>query len=434
MADKKRRTGFRTLREGIITIALVLLCFLVLMNVLNLLFPTGTGLNLLIGRAPEETATGRAAESESHLQHGDRQGTFGEDYGWAAVLENSHHRVKSKRGSDIAWEPARAGMRLYDQDAIQTLEKSSALIRFDAENVIDLDENSLIVIRRMEKDLLFKEKRSYMVMVDGVLRGRLNAADENGVYLEVALPNATTRLQAQPNGGEAVEFRIDVAQDEGSAVTIFSGEAEVEANGEAVWLGANQMTRIAGDEAPSAPLALPRAARLTAPAHDTLFAYRSLPPRVRLDWQAVPGIEGYRLLLARDRRFRDIVLEEKLDQPGFVHGNLTPGTYYWKVSSLADQVEGSFSEVRRFRLAQDQEPPHLELALPEQVDKPDLEIAGQTEPDAQLYISGESVTLGSAGGFRHPVTLEPGLNIVVVEAVDAAGNVTYRSQLIQGKF
>ena len=45
-----------------------------------------------------------------------------EDYGWAAVLENSHHRVKSKRGSDIAWEPARAGMRLYDQDAIQTLE------------------------------------------------------------------------------------------------------------------------------------------------------------------------------------------------------------------------------------------------------------------------------------------------------------------------
>ena len=65
----------------------------------------------------------------------------------------------------------------------------------------------MLVVLRMEKDLLFKEKRSYMVMVDGVLRGRLNAADENGVYLEVALPNATTRLQAQPNGGEAVEFR-----------------------------------------------------------------------------------------------------------------------------------------------------------------------------------------------------------------------------------
>jgi len=434
MADKKRFSGFRTVREGVITIALVLLCFLVLMSVLNLLFPTGTGLNLLIGRGQEGEDALPGEGSDLQLQRGAQAGRFSEDFSWAAVLEKSSHRVKSKRGNDIAWKPAQVGMRLYDQDAVQTLEKSTALIRFDAENVIDLDENSLIVIRRMEKDLLFKEKRSYMVMVDGVLRGRLNAADENGVYLEVALPNATTRLQAQPDGGEAVEFRIDVAQDEGSAVTIFSGEAEVEANGEAVWLGANQMTRIDGDAAPSAPVALPRAARLTAPDRDTLFAYRSLPPRVRLDWEAVPGIEGYRLLLARDRSFRDLVLEEHLQRPGFVHGNLTPGTYFWKVSSLAGQVEGAFSETRRFRLLQDQSPPELELTLPEQADHPQLEIAGRTEPDAQLFIAGQPVRLGTAGGFRHALALEPGINVIVVEAVDAAGNVTYRSQLIQGKF
>jgi len=434
MADRKPRTGFRTLREGIIAIALVLFCFLILMTVLNMLFPTGTGLNLLLGEQDEKNRPGGPSSREMLFQRGEDTVSFEGDYSWAAVLEKTDHRVKSKRGDAIAWQPARIGMRLYDQDAVQTLEKASALIRFDQSNVIDLEENSLIVIRRMERDLLFKEKRSYMVMVDGTLRGRLNAADENGVYLEVALPNATTRLQAQPESGESVEFRIDVGQDSGSLVTIFSGEATVEANGESVLLGRNQATHIEGSQAPSTPIDLPNPVTLQSPDNGKLFSYRSLPPRVSMTWQPPGGGDRYRLLLARDPEFSSMVLEEVVTRPRFVHGNLTPGRYWWKVSALQERVEGPFSPARSFRLNRDQEPPPLELQLPEVAETPLLQLEGITEPGARLFVSGEPISIGTEGGFRHPLQLQPGMNVVVVEAVDAAGNVTYRSQLIQGKF
>lgn len=434
MTDKRTRRGLRSIREGVITIVLVLVCFLVLMSILNALFPTGTGINLLLGRQPEPGESRSGNTRSLQMQRGDESAQFATGYGWAATLDKTAHRVKSKRGNDIAWQAARKGMRLYDEDAIQTLDKSTALIRFDEQNAIDLGENSLIVIRRMEQDLLFREKRSYMVMVDGTLRGTLNASDDNGVYLEVTLPNAVTRLQAQAGGGETVDFRIDVQQDQGSAVTIFSGHAEVEAQGEAVLLEANQMTRIDGQSSPSDPLTLPPAARLIHPTPQQHFSYRSLPPRIKLQWQAPTGIARYHLLLARDRDFSQLLVDERLTQTSFTHGNLTPGDYFWKVSSFSGQVEGPFGEVRHFTLRQDQQPPRLELSLPDAATQSRLQLTGHTEPDARLYISGESVVLGSDGTFRHALALEPGINVVVVEAVDAAGNVTYRSQLIQGKF
>jgi len=433
MANKKSSSGFRTIREGIITIVLVLVCFLALISLLNLLFPTGTGLNLLLGNAPKEAP--QHQEGRNLMLHRDgASDPLPADYGWAATLERTVQQVKSKRGQEIAWQQARKGMRLYDEDSLQTLDKASALIRFDAENSIDLGENSLIVIRRMERDPLFREKRSYMVMVDGVLRGRLNASDDNGVFVEVTLPNAVTRLQAEPDGGEAVEFRIDVQGDESSSVTIYSGSAEVEANGEAVQLVANQLTRIAGESTPSAPVSLPKPPTLVTPKPRQRFSYRSLPPRIKLSWNPRTGGNGYHLQLARDTQFTELLVDEQLTQTSFVHGNLTPGNYFWRISSCADAVEGPFSSTGRFTLEQDQQPPQLELALPDEAKSSELQLTGRTEPDARLYISGQPITLTGDGGFRHAVTLEQGINVLVVEAVDAAGNVTYRSQLIRATF
>ena len=38
------------------------------------------------------------------------------------------------------------------------------------------------------------------------------------------------------------------------------------------------------------------------------------------------------------------------------------------------------------------------------------------------------------GEFEHVLALQPGINIVVVEAVDRAGNVTYESRLIRATY
>ena len=154
-----------------------------------------------------------------------------------------------------------------------------------------------------------------------------------------------------------------------------------------------------------------------------------------MDWQPQSGGRKYHLLLASDIDFTRVLVDKVMTNDEFVHGNLREGEYYWKVSSINSAGEGAFSPVRRFTLKQDQLPPALVVSFPpEAVQEPEIEISGKSEADAAVYISGEMVAAGPDGSFTHILKVEPGINIVVVEAIDRAGNVSYQSRLINGKY
>ncbi len=57
-----------------------------------------------------------------------------------------------------------------------------------------------------------------------------------------------------------------------------------------------------------------------------------------------------------------------------------------------------------------------------------------SHPGSELYIENESIPLDPSGAFEYVLKLERGLNMVVVEAVDAAGNSTYRSQYVRARY
>ena len=436
MQKKSEHKIFRQLLEGVVTIGLVLLFFFIIMSALNLFFPSGSGFSLFMDK--EEIAQVHTPFKREHdlmlLREGrtDEIDSAGE---WAARLTSIRNDVKSKRASDIAWRDAETGMKLYSLDAVQTLDQSTVLIHFDDQNEIDLGENSLIVIRRMEQDLIFKEKRSYMVVVDGELHGRIGGDDDEGVFLEVTTPNAVTRLQNTAESKVPLEFRINVEEDSSSTITLYSGTAEIEAQGETVILEHDQMTRVVGNAPPSAPVDVPKPVKLKSPANASLFAYRSLPPKVKIIWQPLDGMTGYRLQLARDNRFREMVLDEHLKTTAFAHGNLRPGDYYWRVSGVRGAEEGPFSLVRYFSLLQDDKPPTLVVNFPTQtVTTSKIQVTGRSEPDSLIFIAGQKIELSDTGEFSHTLPISRGMNVIVVEAVDQAGNVSYSSEMINGVY
>ncbi len=436
MQKKSERNIARQLLEGVIAIGLVLIFFFIIMSVLNLFFPSGGGFSLFMDKQELEQVNATIKrEHDLMLLRAGQTNEIGAGGTWAARLTSTRNDVKSKRAIDIAWRSAKSGMRLYNKDAVQTLDQSTAAIHFDDQNEINLGENTLIVIRRMEQDLIFKEKRSYMGVVDGELRGRIGGAEDEGVYLEITTPNAVTRLQSTAESDVPLEFRINVEQDSASTITLFSGEAEVEAQGQTIVLEQNQMTRIIGNAPPSAPIDVPKPVKLKSPADASIFAYRSLPPRVQITWQAVAGMTGYRLQLARDRKFRDLVLDEQLHETLFAHGNLRPGDYFWRVGGVRGEDEGAFSQVRRFRLIQDDKPPRLEVEFPAQtVTTSTVEIIGRSEPDSHIFIAGQKIKSSSTGEFSYALPIARGTNVIVVEAVDLAGNVSYSSKMINGVY
>ncbi len=436
MMKRSEHKFFRQLLEGVISIGLVLLFFFIIMSVLNLFFPTGAGFSFFIQKQEiTEVNAPLKHEQELHLSRNGQDDLIGSGGEWAARITSTNNEVKSKRGVDIAWRSAETGMKLYNQDAVQTLNRSTALIYFDDQNEIDLGENSLIVIRRMEHDLIFKEKRSYMVVIEGELRGRMGGAQDDGVYLEVTTPNAVTRLQNVAKSDVPLEFRINVEDDNSSSITLFSGQAEVEAQGETIFLEQGQITRILGNDAPSAPIAVPEMVKQLTPTKDQNYVYRSLPPQVELSWESSFELTEYHLQLARDRKFSDIVLDERLKELAFMHGNLQPGDYFWRISGLRGEDEGNFSPVRKFRLIQDKEPPQLEVRFPQpKVTTATVEVTGKSESGSQIFISGQRVESADNGDFQYMLPISRGMNVIVIEAIDQAGNISFDSKIVTGVY
>ena len=430
------RSGLLRVGEGIVVVALALVFFSLFLGLLRMVFPSGSSVKDATKReaflAPADLAD-RSVRDLLFASGGDEPDTASDGHA-AAVLTRTKNSVKSKRMDAIAWAAAREGLTLYARDAVQTFSRSQALIDFDDRSSIAMGENSLVIIRRFEQDPTHREKRSFLVMVDGELRGTLGPSDRQSAYLEVALPGGLARIQSSRAADGEAEFKITVQPDQSSTIAVYRGAAEVVGNGHTVRVEANQSSTVALGQAPTAPIPLPAKPALTSPAEPGLFAYRDLPPRIRFAWTTAEGGGRYRFVLAKDRDFNDVVNEERLSSPTFTHGNLKHGEYYWRVSAWDGEREGPFSDAGTVRVVADREPPTLDVRFPPKATVPGrYTLSGTTEPDARVFIGGEAVTLSKTGGFSYPLQIRQGVNVIVVEAIDEAGNVAYRSELVNGK-
>lgn len=420
--------------EGLIAVVLVLIFFSIIFHLLNTLFPTGTSLKALI--TPQSNVDFSRLSEHGLAKENDKLDSEQPSVKTrAAKLSWTRNKVKSKNSQAIAWENAKEGKILYDRDAVQTLARSAAEIEFEENATLSMGANSLVIIKQIGHDPVHREKRSFMVLVDGDLRGRMAGSTEDSVYLEVATPSGTVRTRSEPQREGSLDFKISVNPDQSSTITVYEGSAEVTAQGETVVVGTNQATVVALNQAPQKPGILPKQVNLKSPSSNNIFYYRHLPPKIRFAWQDRPVATGYHFVLARNPSFQEIVTDEQFSGANFTHGNLRKGTYYWKVSALEDSVEGYFSEIRQFKVIKDQTPPKLLVRFPpETIYSGRYTLRGKTEPGARVFVGGKQVKTTRQGKFEYHMKLQPGMNVIVVEAVDGVDNIAYRSQKVICKY
>ena len=419
--------------EGILAVSLVLIFFSVFLYFLNALFPTGTGLRSLISLPDRLTSTAAEQGKDSDvLQAQDMPNVVGEV---AATLSWTRNSVKSKGSEAIAWQSAAVGKLLYDRDAVQTLNRSAAQITFDEENIIDMGSNSLLIIKQMDHDPVYHEKRSFMVLVDGDLHGHLGAGGKDSMSVKVGTPGAMVTTRGGSGADGPVDFKISVNPDNSSTIAVYSGSAEVVALGQTVMVGANQATVVGLNQAPMAPGDLPDRVHLKTPSAGGVFYYRDLPPKIRFAWRSKPSVTEFHYVLARDSYFHDIITDEVFSTDRFNHGNLKKGTYYWKVSAKSGTIEGLFSETRQLNVVRDTTPPALQVHFPPgTVSTGRYILRGKAEPGARVFVGGKRVSTTSKGKFEYRLKLRPGMNVIVVEAIDSVDNVAYRSRRVVSKY
>jgi hypothetical protein len=386
------------------TLLLVLALYWLFILLLYVLFPTGTPLKELMRGSLEPAAPtgGRSAE---------------------ATLSTLTRDVRFRRGNSIAWGSASEGMQLYSEDAVQTLDRSGATISFGARDLLSVGSNSLVVVTRLNaKDET--GPRSYRVRVEGELRGSLSAARK--LQLEFAAAGHLARIQ--PGGAR---FKVTPNDDNSASLAVYSGEVQIVGEG-SVRVPANFGVTLR-QGAPVGPVRpLPPAPRLLGP-QPAVFRYRLLPPRIRLLWTGTGG--EYHFQLSRNPRFEHPLVDTVLSAPEFLTGELTGGGYYWRVSELEGGREGVFSRTGRCELQQMLRAPALSVHFPpEHVPAADFTLSGQAPPGSRIFVNGVEVAAQSAGEFTHQGRLKPGVNLIRVEALDPAGNASYASSIVYGRF
>jgi hypothetical protein len=207
-----------------------------------------------------------------------------------------------------------------------------------------------------------------------------------------------------------VEFKLKVNPDKTSTLSLHKGNAQLLVGGKRLNLQENYGVTIGADGQATEPVALPSAPTPKLPTEGSAAYYRDVPPRLRFSWKPTEPTDNYRFMVARDPQFRQVVVDEEVSGTTFAHGNLKRGQYYWRVQALAGKTEGTPSEARALTIVQDRTPPVLYV---------------QKLP--KVAVDGE-------GTFQHRLYIKPGASLIVIEAVDSAGNVAYATNLVNGKY
>ncbi|PYS85512.1 MAG: hypothetical protein DMF67_00750 [Acidobacteria bacterium] len=78
---------------------------------------------------------------------------------------------------------------------------------------------------------------------------------------------------------------------------------------------------------------------------------RELPASILIRWQGRPGVERYRLQLARDEKFEDVVFDQAVEGRQYVVKGLPPGNYFWRVAAAAAETSTAYSPPERVTLS-----------------------------------------------------------------------------------
>lgn len=414
--------------ELLMALLIVLLFFSIVFGVTNLYLPAGIGVKNIafsIGGSPARTVERELAISGAENQAAPL----------TARISQITNRVNIKYADAIAWSSAATGMSLLNRDALQTYERARAMVEFNEQSYLDVGPNSLVVFQQGRPDILTPQARALRLVVEGELRGRLSASGAGAVGdLKVELPSGELGMRATGDTGNEVEFLLNVKKDQSSTLSVQGGDVELRLAGRNIRLAPNQALAIDAQGEPQV-VPLPAAPVLKLPDDGSATSYRDLPPRLTFSWEASPEGNRYRFRLARDPQFRQIVADEPLTRTTFAYGNLGEGTYYWRVHALRDDIEGRPSAQRTLTMVRDREPPRLEVqAPPKVIRRALLTLSGRTEPGAKVFVEGQAVTVAADGSFRHRVEVKPGASLIVIEAVDSAGNVAYATNLVNRKF
>ncbi len=361
----------------------------------------------------------------------------------AAHLVYVLNDVRFRRKSEAEWKTATTNMDLFNEDGLRTLQESRAKVKFPSGEVLQLDENSLIILRpeksREEIDLLsggVRASQTKVLTADTVVDPKIVAH------------------------GERPDFRTKLKEDKTTLVEVYEGNVDVTAQGRTVTVNKGFGTEVRFRQPPSLARELPPELDMTelnAPAGGNLHStvgvttvkshYLELNVKEPAVRNAAPvegpakskskslgaraGVNRYHIQISSSSSFNTVLVDEvnpitdkaRIDTQKYGLGD---GTYFYRLSYVDDMgFEGKFSVAVQFII--DAAPPEIVIETPKDQDEVDTEfvhIEGTTKPGTTLTINNKPAVIDENGHFVSAIIPENGANEIVFAARNRAGVVS----------
>lgn len=347
-----------------------------------------------------------------------------------ATLVHARGDVRVRDGESLGWGDAREPVALHAGDAVQTFARAGALLILAPGDALSLGERTIFVAD-VPVTLGPAAAAPRGSLLEGALSAALTAshADDGAPLFELVVSGA--QLTFGPGTDARVQFRASRNRDATSSISLISGRGLLVGRN-----GSEKLTQGFGwtfDESGKvlARRTLPAAPGVLTPMGGTELVYRDVPPRVAFRWNPVADASAYRLRIARDRDFEDLMFDQIVDGRDFTLSDLHAGEHYWSVSAVEGWHEGLPSVARRLRIVRDAVPPELSVEASDAADDSGhLVLHGRTEPGAHVFVQGRPIAVATDGAFQTALDLSPGASLVAIEAADGVGNITYRSQVV----
>ncbi|MFA6004085.1 MAG: LysM peptidoglycan-binding domain-containing protein [Elusimicrobiota bacterium] len=364
----------------------------------------------------------------------------------AAALVYLANRVNYRRQDTAQWQAAVAEMQLYRGDSLRTFDSAKARVKFVNAQMLNLDPNSMVIIKPVAKDYDLELKSG------GVFVGRSRVV------------TASARITPKTSD---TEYSAKVQNDLSTLVEVYKGVAAVDAQGKTVDVPAGMGTEIRLGMAPAVPKLiadLPQfesraaefAAGNTGRGRSQVDARVAMPVSVTSedinasqdvdafgsDMKALSigrPVSGYHVQAARNRDFGSLVFDKtySVEEPIRIkEENLPPGVYWWRVATIdLLGTEQSFSAPRLYSLgvargAKGTIDLHtsftlLRPAADEHVSSDTYRVVGLIKQEnLNVQVDGKPARIDESGNFFSTVKLKEGVNLITILISDNYGHST----------
>ena len=246
------------------------------------------------------------------------------------------------------WQKLHLNDKITQGYWIRTSEQGTIEISFENHFSILLRPNTTVEITAARKKSAIY--LMYKLFLDiGNTISKIKQSTGKETRFEIKTPSAVAAARG-------TEFRAGVDSDITTRLEVLAGEVDVRAAKQKVAVKAGEGTVVKKDQRPAVPVKLLRPPALM----NLQPSYRALP--LDIQFESIPGATSYRVMLARDKTFKDVVKNKIIKpQETLKIVGVEDGTYFLQSRSINDMgLEGPSLEPAEIKVRVNPLPPFIQ--------------------------------------------------------------------------